>query len=262
MQDRKISAAKKRTILVAVAIILSIILYLAGVYSGLYANKMLEEKTKRDIRSFKEETEENIYSFKIGTEKEVQYLKSYINFLETNQGRLLLEKEFVETLTPDQICDFSDLSMRSLLDELNFYWQRFPFRLEEYERDNQPLSEEYLTLKQKYTQLSIRTWILAKTRYEKCGTKLVHGFNFYSANCSTCAKQGEQLDKFSPTLREEGIDVIIFTIDLYSDESVVKFLKQHYGINSTPALLLNNKLYQGRVFNSEELLEELQEELK
>ncbi|MBW2992581.1 hypothetical protein KY345_05165 [Candidatus Woesearchaeota archaeon] len=243
--------ARKRTIIILVTIVLSIVLYLAGVYSGLYANRILEKKTEEDIKTLKR-----------GTEEELQNLRDYIDFLETNQGRLLLEQEFEDTLTSEQMCDFSEISMNQLFDELNYYWQRFPFRLEEYEYKNKPLSEEYLALKKSYTQLSLRTWILAKTSYERCDTRLVHGINFYSTECADCAKQGEQIDKFGPALGEDGVDVLIFTIDLYSDEPIVKFLREYYEIDSTPALLLNDKVYQGRIFTAEELLEDIRASIK
>ena len=246
MKSRKQNTPKKWTIII-LAVVISAVLYLAGVYSGLYANKILEKKTEQEITSIKE-----------GTEQQMQRLEEYIGFLESNQGSMWLELSFLETLSEDEICNFSEISLKSLFEQLDYYWKRLPFRIEEYERDNQPLSEEYLALKKEYTQLSMRTWILARKRYNKCDTKIVHGLNFYTTDCELCAKQGEEIDKFSSELREKGVDALIFTIDLNSEEPIVKFLKQYYSIQSTPALLINSRIYQGQVFKADYLLGEVE----
>jgi len=48
MKSRKQNTPKKWTIIM-LAVAISAVLYLAGVYSGLYANKILEKKTEQEI---------------------------------------------------------------------------------------------------------------------------------------------------------------------------------------------------------------------
>jgi len=50
------SPQRKKTYIILFAILASVILYLAGVFSGLYANKILKESTDKDIYNLKEKT--------------------------------------------------------------------------------------------------------------------------------------------------------------------------------------------------------------
>ena len=232
---------RNRAGIILIAVIISIVLYLAGVFSGIYANKIIKEETKQDIKSLKEETRQYI-----------ELLQKYVDFLDTNLKNLQLEQTFVETLTPEQMCNFSYISLNELIKQLDFYWSKLPYRIEEYERSNE-LSQEYIILKEQYSHLSIRIWIIAKNQYDKCNTNIVHGLYFYSANCSVCVNQGEQIDRLSRRISSAGSSLIMFPVDINSGQGIVKNLKVYYKINSTPAVIVNDKLFQGRVFKAEEL---------
>jgi hypothetical protein len=233
---------KKKNFIILIAIVASIILYLAGVFSGLSANKLVREETQTGITSLKTETKQNL-----------QALQSYVDLLDSSLRSIQLEQTFMDTLSNKEMCNFSQISQKELFNSLSYYWERLPFRMEEYERYNEP-SEEYKILKEQYAQLSIRTWIIAKNQYEKCNRNIVHGLYFYSADCQDCIKQGEELDKLSIKVRNQDKDTVLFPIDFYLNETIVKNLEEYYKINSTPALIINDKVFQGRLFKAEELL--------
>ena len=233
---------KKRNYIILFAIIASIVLYLSGVLSGLYANKIVEKSTARDISSLKLETS-----------KDLDILQRYVNFLDTNLKNMQLEQTFTESLTEEEMCTFSIISINELFNQLSYYWDRLPYRIEEYERYNEPV-EEYNLLKQQYAHLSIRTWIMARSQHEKCNIDLVHGLYFYSADCEECIKQGEQLDKLNSMITEAGREIVMFPIDFYLEQPIVNNLKEYYGINFTPAIIINDKVFQGRLFKADELL--------
>jgi len=247
----------KKKMIITAAIVASVVLYLAGVFSGLYANKVIEKETEHDINVLKQETEQDFEFLKSGTESQMNDLREYITFLDGNLQSMQLEQTFMETLDHEKRCNFSKIAMEYLFKELNYYWSLLPYRIEEYEK-NTELTVDYLTLKQQYTQLAIRAWVLAKSSYETCNSTMVHGLHFYSTDCETCTSQGEQLDTFSLYLRESDIDVVLFTLDINSEEPIVKVILEFYGINQTPAILLNDKLYQGRIFSSFELIQGLE----
>ena len=232
---------KRKTSIIVIAVIASAILYFAGVFSGLYANKLIREETQEGITTLKKETKQDL-----------EDLQSYIDFLDGSLKNMQLEQTFMETLTQEQMCNFSEVSLKELFKQLGYYWEKLPFRIEEYERYNEP-SEEYKILKQQYAHLSIRTWIIARNQYEKCGRKMLHGLYFYSADCEECIKQGEELDELSKRARAAGIDMVVFPIDFYMKENIVANLKDYYKINSTPALILNDEVFQGRLFTAQEL---------
>lgn len=232
---------KKRAYIILLAVTASVILYLAGVFSGLYANKLVKETTQKDIFNLKSETS-----------KDLDTLRSYLDFLDINLNSMQLEQTFSETLTSDQMCAFSRISMSELFRQLGYYWDRLPFRIEEYEMYNKP-SEEYNLLKQQYAYMSIRTWVIARNQYEKCNMSVVNGLYFYSSECKDCVKQGEQLDHLNKKIRESGREIIMFPIDFNLNEPIVVNLKKYYGINSTPAIIINDKVFQGRLFTAEEI---------
>ncbi|MBS3131575.1 hypothetical protein J4212_04040 [Candidatus Woesearchaeota archaeon] len=232
----------ERRNIILIAVIISIILYLAGVFSGLYANKIVKESTEEDIKSLEEQTRQNM-----------NYMQSYVDILDTNLKNIQLEQAFLETLSDKERCSFSKISLEELVSQLSFYWEKLPFRLEEYERTNEP-TEEYLALKSQYTYLSIRIWMLAKSQYETCGTNMVHGLYFYSKDCENCVEQGEQIDELNRQLSAKGSDIIMFPIDFSSREPLIRNLEAYYRINSTPAIVLNGRVMQGRLFTSGELL--------
>lgn len=233
-----------RTGIIIIVIISSITLYLAGVFSGLIANNLVKKETKQDIESFKQETEQYLGE-----------LEDYILFLDTNLKNMQLEETFLQTLSREDKCSFTEISFNELVSQLGYYWSRLPSRIEEYEKNNKP-SPEYTRLKEQYTHLSIRTWILAKNQFEKCNIDLVHGLHFYSVDCEECVAQGEQLDKLNIKVKSKGKDIILFPIDFNSEDPIIKNLKKFYSIKTTPAVIINDKIHQGRLFTSEELLPE------
>jgi hypothetical protein len=241
MGFREILSSRKSVMLLALAA--SVILYVAGVYTGLNANQVVKQETNQTIASLRAETEENM-----------KYLQNYIDFLDKNVKSMQLEETFAETLTPAQMCNFSTISMNGLISQLSYYWERLPFRIEEYEKITPNPSEEYLVLKQEYTDLSIRTWILARKLYKTCNTNVIYGLYFYSTNCSNCVEQGEQIDRLNAMVKQKGADIIMFPIDFQSNNILIRNLKQFYSISSVPALIINDKVYQGRLFTAEELL--------
>ena len=185
----------------------------------------------------------------------MQYLQRYIDFLDLNLKSIQMDELFIETLDDEQKCKFSVITMNSLLDQLSFYWVNLPLRVEEYEKYN-TLSPEYLTLKKQYTQLSINAWIIAKNKYDTCHLDILPILYFYSRDCDTCTLQGEELDRVRENAKDKKI--IVFTIDVNSDEPMVRNVKIFYNITSVPALVVNNEAIQGRVFTQKEIDQRLQ----
>ena len=233
---------KKRNLIIVAAVIISVILYMAGVLSGIFANKVVKEEAKHDISNLKKETKQDLNS-----------LQTYVEFLDINLKNMQLEQTFTETLNHDDMCKFSSISMNALVNQLEFYWSKLPFRLEEYEKNNK-ITDEYFLLKDQYAHLSIRTWMLAKSQYEKCNMNVVHGLLFYSANCNACVEQGKQIDLLNKKISSMGSNLIMFPVDFNSKQIIVRILEDYYSINSTPAIIINDKIFQGRLFTAEELM--------
>ncbi len=255
MTERTPLSRRKKTIII-IAVIVSFVLYLAGVYSGLYANRLIKQNTESDIFNLRQQTNSSILNLTQETGKELSAMQDYISYLEFNLKNVQLQQAFLETLSGEQRCNFSLYSLNGLFGELNYYWDRLPYRLEQYEH-NRTLSPDYIQLKQQYTQVSIRTWILAKSLQQHCKNNIVQGLYFYSQNCTDCVAQGEQLDQFRKLTEESHKQLLLFTIDINSDDLIVQYLKEYYHINQTPAILLNDQLMQGKVFTAQDLFKDI-----
>ncbi|MBS3158004.1 hypothetical protein J4206_01825 [Candidatus Woesearchaeota archaeon] len=235
------SSLKIKSAVILVVVIASLLLYMAGVFSGLLANKIIKKETEQNIEILKEKTQKDLIA-----------LKEYISFLDSNLKSMQFEDTFVKTLIPEKRCEFLRISLTQLVNQLGYYWDKLPYRIEEYEKKN-ALSEEYIKLRDQYSQLSIRIWILAKNQYEECNTNIVHGLYFYSVDCDNCVAQGEELDKLHERVTESGKEMIMFPINFDSDDIMIQNLKRFYSINATPAVIINDDMHQGRLFLAEEL---------
>lgn len=231
---QKNNVKQQRVRLITIAIVLSIVLYVLGVVSGLFANNLLKKETQQEYES----------------------LREYVRLMDSNLQSWQMEQQFLNTLSEKERCNFSRIAMGKLTDLLSDYWATLPFRLEEFEKNN-VLSPEYLALKKQYTQHSIRTWIVAKDLYEQCGHESIVGLYFYTPTCNTCTRQGEELDELRKKVRTGGKELMLFVVDSSTEELIVQDLKEYYNITMTPALIFSEEVYQGQVFTAEELMKNL-----
>lgn len=220
-----------RTGIIIIAIVASLVLYFSGVYSGLYAKNVIEKNTK----------------------EELGFMKEYVDLLEKSLENIQFEQAFLGTLEGDSACKLTTITMKNLVSQLGEYWSRFPLRIEEYEK-NSDISEQYIELKKDYTRLSLRTWIAAKDNYDRCRSGPVPILYFYSKDCEICTKQGEELDLMKFTLRSMGKNAIVFTIDIDEENTMIGLLKEYYAIKSTPAIIINEEVLQGRLYDSTEII--------
>ncbi|MBN2052270.1 hypothetical protein JW756_02090 [Candidatus Woesearchaeota archaeon] len=233
-RSRKAAKPKKKSLII-IAIILSIILYAAGLLSGLsfskFMEKNIEQKTKADINDI------------------VDYVKSLDSSLQSIQ----IQERFVQGLNEKDTCKFADVYFSQINQNLNYFWKVLPARLEEYERTVE-LTPEYLELKRQYTKLSLRAWIISKDNYQKCKTRIIPVLYLYSTNCADCVKQGEVLDDVKNFLVLENKSLIVFTVDYDYNEPALDLVKKYYDINVVPALVINDEALQGRLFSENEII--------
>src|SRR4030043_404805 len=225
---------KKRT-LVIVALVISIMLYAAGLFSGLSFSKYVEQRIKET------------------TEQDISLIEDYIKSLDSDLQSIQIQERFIASLNDNDTCKFTDVYFSQLRQNLGYFWKLLPSRLEQYERERE-LSVSYLELKQKYIMLSLRAWIISDTNYKKCNTDLVPILYFYSTECTSCVEQGEVLDELKDGLLELNKTAIVFTIDYDYPEPALELIKEYYQINAVPAIVVNNKVLQGRLFSKNEIL--------
>lgn len=112
------------------------------------------------------------------------------------------------------------------------------------ENDRGADDPEVISLKQYYSLLEIKDYILMQKISDKCHKAPLSIIYFYSnkGDCSDCQREGYVLTQ----LRSEYPDLRVYTFDYNLDISAVKTLISTKKIeNNLPALFANDKLYYG-----------------
>jgi hypothetical protein len=224
--------ARRKSTAVALAVILSLVLFGAGLLSGLYVSRVLETRQQQDF----------------------SFLVDYVNKLDADLKSFQLQEKFLSSLSSNEACIFATAYFDQITEDLKYYWQILPGRLEAYERDRE-LSEEYLELKKQYTALSIRAWIISRENYEGCDSNTMPILYFYGTDCENCVEQGEELDDLKSMMQQKNITVISFTVDKNTEDPALSLIEKYYGVNKAPALVIKERTYQGRVYVASELAE-------
>ena len=151
----------------------------------------------------------------------------------------LLSSETQYSLLNDLDC--SAVSPSSVLsDELNDISKKI-----EYSDNNLDKSEQLTQLKESYSLLEIKDYLLMKELASRCGQKSVFVLYFYttSDNCSECVKQGYALT----ALKEKYPGLRVYSFDYGLNLSAVETLEKIYKIKDTelPAMVSSGKVYTG-----------------
>ena len=152
--------------------------------------------------------------------------------------------------------DCSQVSPNSVLsDELNDLSKKI-----EYSDGNIGQSDSLTHLKESYSLLEIKDYLLMKELANRCGQKSVFVLYFYttSDNCSECVKQGYALT----ALKEKYPALRVYSFDYALNLSAVETLEKIYKIKDTelPAMVSSGNVYTG--FHSVQDVEKLIPTLK
>jgi hypothetical protein len=110
---------------------------------------------------------------------------------------------------------------------------------------------EVLQLKEIYTLLEIRHYLLIKSREESCGQNYSDFFFFYS-NEKECDDAVKDTSFILSYLRKKYDDVRVYSFDSNLDSDVIKILKERYEVDSCVAVVLNGEKLKGEFNNSED----------
>jgi hypothetical protein len=101
-----------------------------------------------------------------------------------------------------------------------------------------------LSLKEYYSILEIRHWLMLKKINEKCNPRNNLILYFYSnkGECNNCEEQGYALTY----IRKKYPNVMVYTFDINSENVAVETIKDIYiKSEDLPVLIINDKVYYG-----------------
>ncbi len=141
-----------------------------------------------------------------------------------------------------------DVGQSTLTQELNSIAEKI-----DYSVNNIGNREDVIQLKEYYTLLEIKDFLLMRKISDRCGKKITSILYVYTTedNCRECTRQGYVLT----ALRQKYPDLRVYSFDYNLDLSALNALLSIYKVEDTklPAVIINEKMYTG--FHSIEEIE-------
>ncbi|MFH8080558.1 MAG: hypothetical protein QXO84_01625 [Candidatus Aenigmatarchaeota archaeon] len=197
-------AAYKKAYLFAA--ILSMILYLLGIYTGILLQKNVEASIERRLK----EIEKNIEN----TQLEYLYISNFGEKIPCN-------------------------SLKMMVDETNKRLWDIGKELEKLESNE----SKFMETKKQYMLLSVRAWMLNVYLKERCKDDSLILLYFYSIPCDDCIKQGKILDDVRDNIFKERMKV--FVLDAGLGLPIIDTIKKSYNVTTTPFIVFENKTFSG-----------------
>ncbi len=175
------------------------------------------------------------------------YLSDYFNQKKIDEIRSIQDKISIDILSSEtqfsllEESSCQDLAGQSALsDELGSLEEKLSYA----ERDRGTNDPEVQTLKQYYSLLEIKDYILMQSIAEKCGKQPLTIIYFYSNtnNCLDCEREGYVLTD----LRQRFPNLRVYSFDYNLDISALKTLIDINKVkDQLPAVYIKNKMYYG-----------------
>ena len=192
------------------ALVISAILFSAGLYTGYSINKQTLGDIENDLRDVTAE-------------------------IQTFQIQLLL----IDVLGENASCPL----LNDVISDINRQSYEIGARLTSSGSEGQITDyNEYTSLKKEYSRVLTVYWLLSNKLKEACNLDASTIVYFYSRGCTECDNQGFILSYLKNRMQEK---LLVFALDSDIDEPSVKALKEYYNIETYPSLIINGRLYEG-----------------
>lgn len=101
--------------------------------------------------------------------------------------------------------------------------------------------ERVYLIKDQYSLLQIKDYILKKQLREKCGEKFTSILYFHSLDCPKCKEQSIVLDE----IHSRYPDIRIYWFEYESRNPAMETLVSMFSVKNTPAIVINDEKYEG-----------------
>lgn len=146
----------------------------------------------------------------------------------------------IATNLPQYNCEALNVATRQTIDDINELRED----MEIYEQARKLEHGEYQTLKRHYNNLLLEYWLTAREIEELCGSDVVKVVYIYSddQDCPECGDQGTILTSY----RQQYDDrLLVFPLDATLNTQTVDLIIDSYGIETFPALIIDDTYYEG-----------------
>ncbi len=179
---------------------------------------------------------------------QVSFIERQVKWQQTEFSSLQTQYLYLEQLARDKDCTGIGHTFERAVKNLD----ESRVRLESFEQHAKVSKEDFDLLRRDYAIAQIRFWLLSERKTELCGGDAVSVLYFYSTKeeCPECENQA-----FVLTYLKKKFDgqILIFSLDgKDSEEPLVDLLKDTYGIDTYPSVVVGNITFRG--FTSKEKL--------
>ena len=174
----------------------------------------------------------------IGSEK-VNSLERKISGLDESIQNADLQFLFFSTMDKNISCKY----LSGEASRLGIEADNLGKQVSAYENAKKIKESDFHELKKRYTSILIKDWLMVEKIKKTCGENYTIVLYFYSnKNCDTCKEEGIVLSYLKEKLNG---DFLVFAIDGDMDLQIVQTIKDVYGINQYPSLVINGEPYYG-----------------
>ena len=179
-----------------------------------------------------------IFGLWIGTER-VGELDRTIQELEASVKSAELQLMFFDVMEEEISCEYLLKRRWAISEEA----EKLGKEVERFEASMKLDEESFYDLKERYTLSLLRSWLGVERIKNACDADFVTVVYFYSnLYCGKCEEQGIILSYYKEKL---GNDLLVYSIDSDLNLEIVEMLKDVYGVNQYPFLVINNQRYEG-----------------
>ena len=188
-----------------VVFVITSLLFLTGVFSGLVISKDRMNEVQDRINDF----ESSIKSLEVG---------------------LLIN----DALNNETIyCNF----LQEKIKETKFELEELGTKAVEYEEQSKIKDPSYVSIKSDYNSIRAEYWLMLEKLKKECNNNYTTVLFFYRTNvtCNECIDQGVILSH----LASIKPDIHVVSLDSDEDLLIIKTLKEAYSINSVPSMVID-----------------------
>lgn len=194
--------------IVQYVLIFSVILYFAGIYTGININRVLN----------------------VQVEREIDEIKSFLDTSSLDIKNIILNDFYIQNFNHNN-CKLMELQLDHLRKGLPNFWSELPERLEDYEIKHE-VDDEYFSIKREYFRFSLRFWLLNTNFKEKCEIEHNKGvLYFYTNDCPECLNSVQLIEDLNDP------EILILPIQSDFEDDTIYLLKEFYNISIHPTFI-------------------------
>jgi hypothetical protein len=195
-------------------LVFSVILYIAGIFTGININKILNLKVEEDLNK----------------------INFFLDSSSVDIKNIILSDYYTNNFNHNK-CELLNLQLLNIKKNLPNFWSKLPERLEDYEINNK-ITDEYIGIKREYFRYSMKLWLFNTNYNNYCNDSTIKSIlYFYNSDCLECLNSVKLIEELN------NPNILVLPIEGNFGDDTIQLLKELYNITSYPSFLFNYSYY-------------------